>query len=112
MFLIVVGLIASGAGAFIVRQEMFREGPNDDEVIVLLEEGSSVTSISEALAGAGALRQPMLFTAAARLKGVDSALKAGEYRIPARTNVWSLVDLIVEGKSILHYLTIAEGLTT
>ncbi|MEM6536495.1 MAG: endolytic transglycosylase MltG [Pseudomonadota bacterium] len=112
VFLIVVGLIASGAGAFIVRQEMFREGPNDDEVIVLLEEGSSVTSISEALAGAGALRQPMLFTAAARLKGVDSALKAGEYRIPARTNVWSLVDLIVEGKSILHYLTIAEGLTT
>ncbi|MEM9263563.1 MAG: endolytic transglycosylase MltG [Pseudomonadota bacterium] len=112
VFLIVVGLIASGAGAFIVRQEMLREGPNDDEVIVLLEEGSSVTSISEALASAGALRQPMLFTAAARLKGVDSALKAGEYRIPARTNVWSLVDLIVEGKSILHYLTIAEGLTT
>ncbi|MEM9899059.1 MAG: endolytic transglycosylase MltG [Pseudomonadota bacterium] len=112
VFLIVVGLIASGGGAFIVRQEMLREGPNDDEVIVLLEEGSSVTSISEALAGAGALRQPMLFTAAARLKGVDSALKAGEYRIPARTNVWSLVDLIVEGKSILHYLTIAEGLTT
>ena len=47
-----------------------------------------------------------------RVKGVQSVLKAGEYEIPAGASVLEIVDLLVKGKSILHSLTAAEGLTT
>ncbi|MBI1392067.1 MAG: endolytic transglycosylase MltG [Alphaproteobacteria bacterium] len=110
--LAIIAVVAAGGGAFVVRQEMMRPGPHAGDVTVLLKEGASVKAIAEQLEDAGVLRQPILFVAAVRLKGVDSVLKAGEYRIPVGTSVWELVDLIVAGKSILHYLTVAEGLTT
>ncbi len=50
--------------------------------------------------------------AAVRLRGVQSDVKAGEYEIPAHASVMEIIDLLVEGKSILYYFTAAEGLTT
>ncbi|MEO1014970.1 MAG: endolytic transglycosylase MltG [Pseudomonadota bacterium] len=112
LFVFFLAVVAAGGGAFVLRQEMLREGPHDDDVIVLLEEGSSVTAIAETLEEAGVLRRPILFVAAAKLKDVTGSLKAGEYRIPKGISVWKLVDLVEQGKSILHYVTVAEGLTT
>ncbi len=111
-FLVLLAALAVAGGGFVLRQEMLRAGPHDEDVVVLLEEGSSVTTIAETLGEAGVLRRPILFVAAAKLKGVTGSLKAGEYRIPKGLNVWDLVDLVERGKSILHYVTVAEGLTT
>ncbi|MHA7871465.1 MAG: endolytic transglycosylase MltG, partial [Hyphococcus sp.] len=87
-------------------------GPANETTLVLLESGGSVSSIADDLQYAGVIRYPELFIITVRLRGAQNDLKAGEYEIPARASVMDVVDLLIEGKSILHYLTAPEGLTT
>ncbi|MEL6371914.1 MAG: endolytic transglycosylase MltG [Pseudomonadota bacterium] len=112
LFLLVVCVLTFGAGGYFAYREANRPGPLTDDVVVTLEKGASVRAISETLSENNVIRHPELFVAITRLKDAASALKAGEYRIPAEISTWDLVDLLVEGKSILHYFTAAEGLTT
>ncbi|NWG92652.1 MAG: endolytic transglycosylase MltG [Parvularculaceae bacterium] len=113
----IVGLMLLTAAAVLVGgwfawREASRAGPLKADAVVLFEPGASVASMAEQLADVGALRYPELFIAVVRLKGQSGALKAGEFRIPAGSSVLEIIDLIIEGKSILHYLTAPEGRTT
>ncbi len=108
-FLAILAVIAI---AWYGYREAERDGPLEEDAIVLLKPGSSVAKIADELAGAGAIRQEALFVAAVRVKGAQGSLKAGEYRIPAGASIVDVIDLLVEGKSILHYFTAPEGRTT
>lgn len=115
VFLALVGLLAAGsiaAGGYFAYREAARPGPLAEDAIILLKPGSSVSAIAEKLEGAGAVRYPLLFVAAVRVRGAQRALKAGEYEIPAEASVLEIIDLLIEGKSILHYVTAVEGQTT
>ena len=112
VFLCLVAVLAIGAGGALAYREATRPGPHTADQTVLLEYGASDRRIAEKLKSAGVIRHAPLFIAAARAQGASGGLKAGEYRIPAGISAWDLVDLLVEGKSILHYFTAAEGLTT
>jgi UPF0755 protein len=104
-------LAVAGGGAFAWR-EATRPGPLQSEAAILFEPGTSATTMAEELKKAGAIRYPKLFLAAVKATGRADALKAGEYAIPAGASVLDIIDLLVEGKSILHYLTAPEGRTT
>jgi UPF0755 protein len=104
-------LAVAGGGAFAWR-EATRPGPLQSEATILFEPGASATTMAEELKKAGAIRYPKLFLAAVKATGHANALKAGEYAIPAGASVLDIIDLLVEGKSILHYLTAPEGRTT
>ena len=115
LFLLTIGLLAVislGAGGYFAYREVTRPGPLDEEAIVMLKSGTSVVGIAEKLSENGAIRHPELFRAAVRVRQVESDLKAGEYAIPAGASVMEIIDLLVEGKSILHYFTAPEGKTT
>ncbi|MEO0399509.1 MAG: endolytic transglycosylase MltG [Pseudomonadota bacterium] len=112
VFVGLMGILAVGGGGYIAYGEATRPGPHETDTVVLLESGSSVAQIAATLEEAGVLRHPQLFVASTKIKGVGGALKAGEFQIPAGASTWDLVDLIVDGKSILHYVTVPEGLTT
>ena len=112
VFIGVMALLAVGAGGYFAYNEAVRAGPHNRDAVVVLPEGASVRDIADRLGAAGVLRHPELFVAAAKLRQVSGDLKAGEYSIPAGVSTLGLIDLIVEGKSILHYFTAAEGLTT
>jgi len=115
MFIMALGLLAGvalGVGGYLAYREAQQPGPLAQDDIILLKPGSSVAAIAETLSEAGAVRHPELFVAAVRVRGAQSKLKAGEYKIPAGASVMDLVDLLIEGKSILHFLTAPEGRTT
>ncbi|NWG70849.1 MAG: endolytic transglycosylase MltG [Parvularculaceae bacterium] len=115
VFIGLFGLLAAaalGAGGWFAWREAHKPGPLAEDAIVLLKEGSSVSTIARELAAAGAIRDETLFVAVVRVKGVQSALKAGEYEIPAGASVLDVIALLVEGKSILHYFTAPEGRTS
>ncbi|HRX39002.1 MAG TPA: endolytic transglycosylase MltG, partial [Parvularculaceae bacterium] len=101
-----------GVGGYFAYREAAKPGPLAENTVILLRPGVSVSTIADELEAAGAVRYPALFIAVVRVKGVQSVLKAGEYEIPAEASVLDIVDLLVKGKSILHTLTAAEGLTT
>jgi UPF0755 protein len=104
--------VAVAAAGYLAWREATVAGPLKEDAIVLIEAGSSVSDIAESLSAAGAVRHPALFVAVVRARGDSAALKAGEYRIPAAATMLDVIDLLVEGKSILHYLTAPEGRTT
>ncbi|MBI1365088.1 MAG: endolytic transglycosylase MltG [Alphaproteobacteria bacterium] len=110
--LAVLAALSLGAGGYFAWREAQRPGPLTEDKIILLKSGSSVRAIANELGKEGAVRYPPLFIAAVRVKGDQGKIKAGEYNIPARASVLDIVDILVEGKSILHYLTAPEGLTT
>ncbi len=117
LLLFVIGLAvlviaAIGVGGYLGYREASRQGPADEAVTILLAQGSSVSSVAQSLKFAGVIRYPELFTAVVRVRGLENDIKAGEYEIPAGASVIEIIDLLVEGKSILHYFTAAEGLTT
>ena len=101
-----------GAGGYLAYREAKSPGPADEATIVLLEPGSSVSHIAEELRHAGVIRYAELFTAVVRVRRLQGALKAGEYEIPPRASIMSVIDILVAGESILHYFTAPEGLTT
>jgi UPF0755 protein len=107
-----LAVVALGAGGYFAYREAVKAGPLEADEIVLLKQGSSVATIAAELEKAGAIRNPTLFVAAVRVKGAQSRLKAGEYRIPAGASVVDIVELLVGGRSILHYFTAPEGRTT
>jgi UPF0755 protein len=110
--LFLLAVIAVGAGGYFAWREATRAGPLAEDTVVLFEPGVSAAAMADQLLSAGAIRYPELFQAAARLRGDAPKLKAGEYKIPAGASVVEIIDLLVEGKSILHYLTAPEGRTT
>ncbi len=110
--LALLAAIALGAGGYLGYRAAVKPGPAREDVIVLLPQGSAVSTIAHQLEEEGAIEHPEIFIAAVRLKGVQSEVKAGEYLIPARSSVMEIIDQLREGKSILHYFTAPEGRTT
>jgi len=92
-----------------------RAGPpakSGTETVVLLEHGLGVNAIARRLEQAGVIDNALIFALWTRIKGEGGALKAGEYAIPSKASMAEVLDLLIGGKSILHKLTIAEGLTS
>jgi UPF0755 protein len=112
VFIGVLAAIAAGAAGYFAWREVTRAGPLEESAVVLLKPGMSVKGIASELENAGAVRHGALFAVAVRVRRQSGALKAGEYEIPAGATVLEVIDLVVEGKSILHYLTAPEGKTT
>ncbi len=115
LFLGLLALLAAasiGAGGYFAYREAARQGPLGEPTIVLLQSGLSVSAIGKQLQAAGVIRYPELFVAVVRVKRLQSKLKAGEYQMPAGASILDVIDLLVEGKSILHYVTAPEGKTT
>jgi len=105
-------IVVLGAGGYLAWREANRPGPAETKTVVLLKSGSSVATIAHELEDSGVIRYTDFFTGVVRVRRVQNDLKAGEYEIPAGASVMQIIDILVEGKSILHRLTTPEGLTT
>ena len=109
---LVAGLIGAASLGYWGYRQAARPGPHSEDVVVLLESGLSLPAIATRLEQAGVVRDRRIFMAVVRLRDRAAALKAGEYRIAAGSSMLGIIDQIVEGKSILHFFTVPEGLTT
>ena len=102
---------ALGVGGYLGWREAASPGPSRQAATILLEPGSSVSKIAGELQEQGIIRYTELFTVVVRLRRAENDLKAGEYSIPARASIVDVIDILIDGKSILHYFTAPEGLT-
>jgi UPF0755 protein len=73
--------------------------------------GTPFIAVSEALADAGVIEHPQLFSWYARLKGKGNSIHAGEYRIDPALTPPDLLAKFVSGNVLLHAFTIIEGWT-
>ncbi len=87
-------------------------GPLEFESTVIVPAGSSVRGTAHIMEGAGALDASWLFVLTARFSGGGRDLRAGEYRIPARASIQTLLDILRSGNTVQRRVTVAEGLTS
>ena len=81
-------------------------------VVVTVEEGDTLDSVSKKLADSGAVGNAMIFKLEARLEGAAADLKPGEYRIPPETNNRDILATLSAGQETPTFtFTIPEGLT-
>ncbi len=80
-----------------------------ESTVVSLPSGAGVNAIAATLKSAGVIRSTDMFKAAATLTGADRKLRAGEYEVPSKASLRSVLVLLVEGRVVRHYVTLPEG---
>jgi len=86
--------------------------PSGGQTVVLIPPHSRTHETAMLLEHKGVLKYGLLFEFDLRLKGLADKIKAGEYAIASQASMSDIARILVEGKSIQHKLTAAEGLTS
>ena len=114
ILLALVGLALLGAGLFTWHYQSFLRTPlalGDAPQVFEVARGSGLRGVADALATRGLLADPDLLVLHARLSGLDTGIKAGEYLLEPGTTPPALIDQLTSGRVLLHALTLIEGWT-
>jgi UPF0755 protein len=103
---------AAGGWLWLQRIYLPAEGPLAESATIVLPRGAGLAGISQLLAEAGIIEQPLAFGLAARLSGRDRRLQAGEYRFEPGISPDAVLAKLEQGDVLLHKMTLPEGLTT
>jgi UPF0755 protein len=117
IFVILLLAVAAGAvGGWYVLNQFEEPGPRayegETETIVSLPMGTGLNQAANILQKQGVVRSAIVFRLGVMYNGRAGALKAGEYGIPSGASPRQIMDLLIDGKSIVYKLTLAEGLTS
>ena len=98
-----------------IKVQFDKPGPLPTSTVIAIPRGEGVSAIAERLERDGVIDDRRVFMTSIiyfmYVKGQGS-LKAGEYEFPKYASMRQVLDTLVEGKSIEHKVTLAEGLTT
>jgi UPF0755 protein len=84
-------------------------GPPGLPVRVNIPPGASLGAAADSLARAGVLSSPRLFRLYAALRGHGGDIKPGTYALQRHMPWDEIVDDLVQGRGILHTITVPEG---
>lgn len=105
-----VPLFAAG-GYFYFLHYMDGPGPLREPAVIVAPRGGT-EAIGVTLAEAGVVDHTVLFIAAVKLTEIAGPLKAGEYAFPAAVSLTDVLKLLRDGKTVVHRLTVPEGITS
>ncbi len=108
---IVLLAIAAFATVWLGKQMFEGPGPLAAPDTFLIRPNAAVPEIAEQLERRGMISDARVFRLGLRAYDNDGRLKAGEYAVPAAASMHDIMEIFVSGQSILHSVTIPEGLT-
>jgi UPF0755 protein len=108
----VIAAIAAGAALFIGKEHFDEPGPLTEDRVVNIAHGSGIRDIADVLTREGVIDQPWVFVGGVLALKAREDLKAGEYQFKAHASLRDVVATIVDGRVVMHQLTIPEGLTS
>ena len=106
---IIAMVLALGAWGVLGPGPSARAG---DRTVVVLPAGGGIRGVARHLAEAGVIRSRIGFLAVAFATGTGHGLKAGEYALPSRASVSTILSILRRGAVLRHYVTIPEGFTS
>jgi UPF0755 protein len=106
---LVLGLI--GAAGLIIAAVGLNQAPAGltDAVEFTVDSGEYLNGIAQRLESAGVIRSSLYFRVLARVRGLASDVKKGEYRFDPGMSSVKVLDLLVQGQERLYEVTIPEG---
>ena len=108
----VFGLIAAAVGWIWLQNELAKPGPFLADTTVVVASGEGLNATAARLEADGLISNKLAFRAHARFQGQETAIKAGEYIVPARATMYDVLEVLVDGKAVNYKITIPEGRTT
>ncbi len=108
--LMVGGLLA--IYAFANYRYEARPEKTESRVIFNVERGNGLSTIASRLEKAELIDSAFIFKAVTKLRGNESAFKAGEYAVPGNATMAEIFEILSSGKSILYPFTAPEGRTS
>ena len=97
----VAGVVASASSC--------GSGEGGAPVRVVVPRGASFRAAADSLAARGVLRSPLFFRLYATWARHDRGIKPGTYLLRPGASYGSLVDALVNGRGIVHIVTVVEG---
>jgi UPF0755 protein len=110
LIVLLMVVLLAGGGAWWARGQYIAPGPLPQPAAIVVPRGSS-QAIAEVLLAQGVIRDPRVFTLAARLTRAEGPLRAGEYLFPAAGSVEQVLDVLRSARPVQRRLTLPEGLT-
>lgn len=108
LFLVLAGFAA--LAAWEGHRRFTGPGPLDQPASLVVPKGAGLQTIARRLEDSGVVRDRYSFMIGATL--AKATLKAGEYAFPAGISARQVVAMMNAGRTVVHKLTVAEGLTT
>lgn len=107
-------LAAAGAAAGWVwyNNELTAPGPLTEETVIEVASGESLASVAARLEADGVIKDARLMRLKSRIDGTELDIKTGEYIIDEGASVEQVLSILIEGRSLLHKITLPEGRTT
>ena len=112
LFAVSVLLAIVGATGYWLYGELTASGPLATTRTVVIPPDTGLSSIAALLKSEAVIRDPHVFEIGAVLSGRSSALLAGEYEFPSGVSSLETIDMLANGRTIKHRLTVPEGLTS
>ena len=112
LFFVTLLVAVIGGALFVGHGMLVSEGPLAASKRVVIPRGAGPATMAKVLKDEGVLDHPILFRVALMVDPSPKPIKAGEYEIPARASMESLVELLQSGKVVQRRLTVPEGTTT
>lgn len=111
VLVLAVVVVAAATWAMLEGHRRFTApGPLPEETSVVIPKGNGLSAIAHSLAAQRIIPDPYSFMAGVKLR--KASLKAGEYAFAAHIAPADVVEMMADGRTVIHKLTIAEGLTT
>ncbi|NKB20655.1 MAG: endolytic transglycosylase MltG [Alphaproteobacteria bacterium] len=106
-------ILLLGVGSYLIAQDRYvRPGPLKNSKTIIIEKGGSVAKIASHLLALDVIDNAVIFRLGVEYDGLSAKLRAGEYSIPAGSNMRSVASILASGRTVKRRLTIAEGLLT
>lgn len=105
-----VAALGVGGAVYLGKRQFAAPGPLGQDKIVIVKGGNQ--AVAETLQREGVITQPTLFVIGLHLYGTNDEVKAGEYLFKQGSSLKDVMDTLVTGKTVLHSITIPEGLTS
>ncbi|HZD63172.1 MAG TPA: endolytic transglycosylase MltG, partial [Xanthobacteraceae bacterium] len=110
-FLLVV-CVAGGLALVAGYKRIQEPGPLSTDKVLFIAPGTDVPEIIAQLEREGVIDSPMMMNAVLVIEGNRSKLKAGEYLFREHASLRDVMDIVINGRQVLHAITIPEGLTS
>jgi len=104
--------VAAAFGFGVMHREVTAKGPLPNDKVVVIPKNTGTNEIADILKDEGVINQPLLFEIYALVNRQRGQLKAGEFMFKAGISIEEAIETLVQGKAILHSVTVPEGLTS
>jgi UPF0755 protein len=111
-FFTIICAVLTGVYAYINYKYEINPNGVESEILFKVDQGSSLSKISQNLEKEDIIKSSKLFTLVTKLRGNEAKFKAGEFLLTKSSSMATIYDQLSDGREVLYPFTIAEGLTS